>query len=307
MKIIFAGTPPFAAGALTALLMAGHQVVAVYTQPDRPAGRGQRLTPSAVKEVALAHALPVVQPPSLKGAEEQAALAAWGADVMVVAAYGLLLPAAVLTLPRLGCLNIHASLLPRWRGAAPIQRAILAGDNESGITIMQMDVGLDTGAMLYKVTTPIGSDDNAQRLHERLATLGAAAILHVLDHLEDGSLTAEAQDEAAATYARKLQKSEAAIDWQQPAARIARQIAAFNPFPVAETRLGERVIRIWQAEVAHGSGHPGRVLAADRHGVVVACGEGAIRLLTLQRAGGRPLAVDEFLRGQPLAGVTLGE
>ena len=233
LNIIFAGTPDFAAVALAALLESEHNVIAVYTQPDRPAGRGRKLKASPVKQLALEHNLPVLQPTSLKGAEEQQQLADFQPDLMVVAAYGLLLPKVVLETPRYGCLNIHASLLPRWRGAAPIQRAILAGDSESGVTIMQMDEGLDTGGMLYKLTTPIDDGDSAQQLHDRLAELGADALLQTLAKLP-GGLEPEPQDEAQATYAKKLDKQEAAIDWTHSARQITRQINAFNPWPVVE-------------------------------------------------------------------------
>ncbi len=309
LKIIYAGTPEFAATALAALLETEHEVCAVYTQPDRPAGRGRKLKASPVKELALEHDIEVRQPESLKEAEAQQALAALEADVMIVAAYGLLLPKEVLEAPRLGCLNIHASLLPRWRGAAPIQRAILEGDSETGVTIMQMDVGLDTGDMLYKLATPITAEDNAQRLHDRLAELGAQAIVEALAALQAGELTPEPQDDALANYARKLSKAEAAIDWQQSAAQIARQVAAFNPWPVAQTSLDDKVVRIWEAEAVDGGGTaaPGSVVAEDKQGIDVACGEGALRLKRLQLPGGKPLTVAEFLNGRSLAGMRLGE
>ncbi len=309
LKIIYAGTPEFAATALAALLETEHEVCAVYTQPDRPAGRGRKLKASPVKELALEHDIEVRQPESLKEAEAQQALAALEADVMIVAAYGLLLPKEVLEAPRLGCLNIHASLLPRWRGAAPIQRAILEGDSETGVTIMQMDVGLDTGDMLYKLATPITAEDNAQRLHDRLAELGAQAIVEALAALQAGELTPEPQDDALANYASKLNKAEAAIDWQQSAAQIARQVAAFNPWPVAQTSLDDKVVRIWEAEAVDGGGTaaPGSVVAEDKQGIDVACGEGALRLKRLQLPGGKPLTVAEFLNGRSLAGMRLGE
>lgn len=308
LKIIYAGTPEFAAVALQALIDSPHQVCAVYTQPDRPAGRGRKLTASPVKQLAQQHGIAVYQPETLKSAGEQAQLAALGADVMVVAAYGLLLPAEVLAIPRLGCLNIHASLLPRWRGAAPIQRAIEAGDAETGITIMQMDVGLDTGDMLYRVATPIGAADNAQTLHDRLATLGAETLLHTLDGLQQGRLNAEKQDDSQACYAKKLSKAEAHIDWHQPAQVIARQVAAFNPWPVAQTTLGEQVLRIWQADALDTTeqGPPGQVLRATRDGIDVGCGKGVLRLLRLQLPGGKPLGCGEFLNAHPLSGAHLG-
>ncbi|MBF0219823.1 MAG: methionyl-tRNA formyltransferase [Gammaproteobacteria bacterium] len=307
MRIIFAGTPEFAATALQALLGSRHQVVAVYTQPDRPAGRGRKLTPSAVKRVAEAALIPVLQPQTLKDSQVQQQLAAFQADVMVVAAYGLILPAAVLLMPRYGCLNIHASLLPRWRGAAPIQRAILAGDAESGITIMQMDVGLDTGAMIRLSATPITAGESAAQLHDRLAQIGAEEIVAVLNELAvTHGLTATAQDEAAACYAQKLVKQEATIHWQQQSSYLARQVAAFNPWPVAQTGLGEKVVRVWQAEaVAHAitpSLPPGTVIFADRHAIHVACGEGVLALKQLQLPGGKPLSAGEFLNAHSLDG-----
>jgi methionyl-tRNA formyltransferase len=308
LNIVYAGTPEFAAVALGALLDTSHRISAVYTQPDRPAGRGRKLKASPVKELALEHGIEVRQPESLKDASEQAKLAALKPDVMIVAAYGLLLPAEVLTIPRLGCLNIHASLLPRWRGAAPIQRAILAGDAETGITIMKMDVGLDTGDMLYKLSTPIKVSDNAQTLHDRLASLGARAITEVLDKLQQGTLVAEKQDETQACYAKKLQKAEAEIDWHQAASQIARQVAAFNPWPVAQTLYDGEVLRIWEAKALdETSGNPpGSVTHFDKQGIDIACGEGVLRLLCLQRPGGKPQGTNDFLNANPVDGVVLG-
>ncbi|MDH5784246.1 MAG: methionyl-tRNA formyltransferase [Chromatiales bacterium] len=308
LNIVYAGTPEFAATALAALLETEHHIIAVYTQPDRPAGRGRKLKASPVKGLALQHGIEVRQPESLKGAEAQQALAALQPDVMIVAAYGLLLPAEVLAIPRLGCLNIHASLLPRWRGAAPIQRAILEGDRETGITIMQMDEGLDTGDMLYKLATPIEEGDTAQRLQDRLAGLGARAIVEALAGLQAGSLTPETQDDGLSCYAKKLYKDEAKIVWGQPASRIARQVAAFNPWPVAQTRAGEMVLRIWEAEVLEGNSAttPGSVVSETKAGIDVACGEGVLRILRLQLPGGKPLSAVEFLNGRSLAGATLG-
>lgn len=299
MKIIFAGTPPFAASALAALLKE-HEVVAVLTQPDRPAGRGMRVAASAVKQLALQHGLPVLQPATLKGAEIQHAIAALNADVMVVAAYGLILPQAVLQLPRHGCLNIHASLLPRWRGAAPIQRAILAGDNETGITIMQMDQGLDTGDILLQHACPIAANDTAQSLHDKLATIGADSILEALRLLQQNRLLPVRQDEGEACYAAKILKSEAQVDWRQDARQIERAVRAFNPFPVCHTHLKGRMTKIWRAaadEHKSGTGKtPGTVIVADKHGIIVACGKDALRLEIVQRPGGKTQTAAQFLQ-----------
>ncbi len=305
MRIIFAGTPPFAAAALDALAAAGHDIVLVLTQPDRPAGRGMKLAPSAVKQTALAHGLPVYQPASLKTPEVQAELRAADADVMVVAAYGLILPQAVLDLPRFGCLNIHASLLPRWRGAAPIQRAILAGDTETGITIMQMDVGLDTGAMLTKTVVPIGDSDTAASLHDVLAAAGAAAIVAALANY--ATLVPVAQDDTLATYAAKLSKEEARLDWLQPADALVRAVRAYNPVPGAWTLLHGAPLKVWAARAVAGAGHPGEVLHADAGQLVVACGQGALALLEVQPAGSKRMAATAWLAGRPLAaGTRLG-
>ncbi len=298
MKIIFAGTPHFAAAALETLLAHQFGVVAVLTQPDRPAGRGMQLAPSAVKQMALHHGLPVLQPRSLKEEGVQRELAGYAADVMVVAAYGLILPPAVLQLPRHGCLNIHASLLPRWRGAAPIQRAILAGDGETGITIMQMDAGLDTGDMLLKKSCPISAHDTTQALHDKLALLGAGAIVEALRLLEQGRLARMPQDAAQATYAAKLTKKEAQIGWAEDAAYIARAVRAYNPFPVAHTTLNATPIKIWQASArAALSGEPGKVLSVEKDGIVVACGRGALCLEILQRPNARALPAAQFVQG----------
>ena len=297
MRVIFAGTPPFAAAALDALADAGHDIALVLTQPDRPAGRGMKLAPSAVKQAALARGLPVYQPTSLKTPEAQAELRAVDADVMVVAAYGLILPQAVLELPRLGCLNIHASLLPRWRGAAPIQRAILAGDRETGITIMQMDAGLDTGAMLSKTVVPIRETDTAASLHDALAAAGAAAIVEALANYD--ALVPEQQDDALATYAPKLSKEEARLDWQQPAEALVRAVRAYNPAPGAWTLLDGTPLKIWAARAVTGTGEPGEVLRAEGP-LVVGCGSGALALEEIQPAGSKRMSAAAFLAGRTL-------
>ena len=289
MRIVFAGTPEFAAQHLEALLQAGYQVEAVYTQPDRPAGRGQKLMPSPVKQLALQHGLPVMQPATLRDAEAQHALAALQPDLMVVVAYGLILPQAVLDTPRLGCINSHASLLPRWRGAAPIQRAIEAGDSESGVTVMQMEAGLDTGPMLLKVSTPIGPSDTGGSLHDRLAALGAQAVVEAVARLKAGSLPGERQDDTLATYAHKLSKDEARLDWQRPAAELERLVRAFNPWPICHSSLAGDVLKVHAARLVPGQGEPGRILAAGKDGLTVACGTGALQLTRLQLPGGKPL------------------
>ncbi len=301
MKIAFAGTPEFAATALKSLLDAGFEVSLVLTQPDRPAGRGMQLQPSAVKQLALAHDIPVDQPEKLRTSEQQATLAACAPDVLVVAAYGLLLPQAVLDLPRLGCLNIHASLLPRWRGAAPIHRAIEAGDTETGITIMQMDAGLDTGTMLLEERLPILPDDTTASLHDKLAALGGRLIVDALRRLEQGPLPATPQPEAGVSYAHKIAKSESALDFRLPGTTLARKLRAFNPFPGGAATVNGTTLKLWAGEAVAATGTPGEVLSADAEGVVVACGEGALRLNLLQKPGGKRLPAADFLRGFALA------
>ena len=294
MKLIFAGTPEFAAQALAAIVDAGHEVALVLTQPDRPAGRGMALQPSPVKKFALERSLPIVQPLSLKDAEAQARVAAVGAEVMVVAAYGLILPQVVLDMPRLGCINIHGSLLPRWRGAAPIQRALLAGDAETGVCIMQMEAGLDTGPVLLRGAFSIESDDTSATLHDRLAALGARLVVEALRKLP---LPAEAQTADGVTYAHKIEKAEALIDWHKSAIELDRHIRAFNPFPGAQMLFKGQTIKLWQASAVAGDGEIGQVLAVDRNQLLVACGDGALAIRELQKAGGKRLPVQQFLAG----------
>lgn len=300
MRLIFAGTPEFAAQALAALIAAGHEIALVLTQPDRPAGRGMKLKASPVKELALKHGLPVAQPERLRAPESWAPIGAAGADLMIVAAYGLILPQGVLDIPRLGCANIHASLLPRWRGAAPIQRAIEAGDAETGITLMQMDAGLDTGAMLSRTPLPIAADDTAGSLHDKLAELGAREIVALLPRLQAGEVQAVAQDAALATYAKKIGKDDAAIAWQRSAAEIDRQIRAFNPVPGAYALWQGEAIKLWRARPAPGRGMPGEIIGISRAAIGVACGDGAVELLELQKAGAKRLPAEAFLAGHPV-------
>jgi methionyl-tRNA formyltransferase len=310
VKVAFAGTPEFARVALAALHGAGHKVPLVLTQPDRPAGRGLKLQASAVKQFAQAHGLPLAQPRGLRldgryaedAAAARKALDEAAPDVMVVAAYGLILPPWVLALPRHGCLNIHGSLLPRWRGAAPVQRAIEAGDAETGITVMQMDAGLDTGAMLLAEATPIAATDTSATLHERLAALGARLIVQTLDLLAQGALQPRPQPAEGVTYAHKIDKAEAAIDWQVPAAVVERRLRAFDPFPGATAVLGGQTVKVWRGRVVPGSGAPGQVLQAGDDRLVLACGQGALELLELQLPGGRRIPVREFLQRHPLVG-----
>jgi methionyl-tRNA formyltransferase len=308
LRIAYAGTPEFAVPALNALQDDGHEIVAVYTRPDRPAGRGQSVTASPVKRRALELGLPLEQPATLRspGAAEQ--LRALGADLMVVAAYGLILPPEVLAVPRLGCWNIHASLLPRWRGAAPIQRAILAGDTQTGITIMQMDAGLDTGPMLLATATHIGQRETAGELHDRLATLGAEVIVAALREWQAGRLTPRQQPVEGVSYAAKIRKDESLIDWTSPACAIDRQVRAFNPWPVAETRWEGRQLRVWSAEPVAGdaSGMPGQVIEASGGRLVVVTGDGALSLTRVQLAGRRTVTAAEFLNAHALAGACLG-
>ncbi len=304
MRLAFMGTPDFAVPVLAALLEAGHEVACVYSQPPRPAGRGHREQPSPVHAYAAGRGLPVRTPRSLKGADEQDAFRALGLDAAVVAAYGLILPEAVLAAPRLGCLNVHASLLPRWRGAAPIQRALLAGDAESGVTIMQMDKGLDTGAMLLAAAVPITPATTAPDLHDRLAELGARLIVRALAQAEEGTLRPKPQPAEGVTYAAKLEKDEGRIDWSQPAAEIERKVRALNPWPGVWCEVAGERLKVLAATPMAGEGSPGTLLSAP---LVVACGQGALALERVQRAGKAPMSAAELLRGFPVpAGSTLG-
>jgi len=310
LRIVFAGTPEFAAEHLKALLDTPHEIVAVYTQPDRPAGRGQKLMPSPVKQLAAQHGLPVLQPPTLRNPEAQAELAALQPDLMVVVAYGLILPQAVLDIPRLGCINSHASLLPRWRGAAPIQRAVQAGDAESGVTVMQMEAGLDTGPMLLKVATPISPEDTGGSLHDRLARLGPPAVVEAIAGLAAGTLKGEVQDDALATYAHKLSKDEAKLDWSRPAVELERAVRAFDPWPVCHTTLNGEPLKVWAARLGEGQGEPGKILDASRDGLLVGCGEGSLLLTRVQLPGGKPLAFADLFnsrREQFASGLVLGQ
>lgn len=302
LRLIFAGTPDFAVPALEALIASEHRVVAAYTQPDRPAGRGRKLTESPVKRLARTHAIPVEQPRSLRERTARDRLASLEPDVLIVAAYGLILPQSVLDVPRWGGINIHASLLPRWRGAAPIQRAILNGDGVTGITIMQMAAGLDTGDILLQRDTPIGPRETAGELHDRLARIGADALLDALGLLREGRLQARPQDDRLATYAAKLEKREAEIDWSRDAVEIERQVRAFNPWPVAQTHHQGSPLRIWEADTLEdGQGQPaGSVLAEGPQGIDVAAGSGALRLLRLQLPGGRIMSARDFMNARSL-------
>ena len=312
LKIIFAGTPDFSVAPLKALIASQHDVVAVYTQPDRPAGRGRKLTPSPVKACALEHGIDVYQPEKLKSAEDQQPLIDLNADLMVVVAYGIILPREILSAPRLGCINIHASLLPRWRGAAPIQRAILAGDTQTGITIMQMDEGLDTGDMLLKAQCEVTGDDTGSSLHDKLALMGAEALMTALPAIINQTISAEKQDDEQANYAHKLQKSEALIDWSKPAIEIQRQVNAFNAWPVAQTPIELKgkmqMLRIWRAQAIDRatSDRPGTVIRCEKQGIDVATGEGILRLLEIQMPGKKPMDVPAFVNAHDISAQVLG-
>ncbi|MBK0033335.1 methionyl-tRNA formyltransferase [Erwinia sp. S43] len=300
LKIIFAGTPDFAARHLDALLSSGHQIVGVFTQPDRPAGRGNKLTASPVKQLAEQHNIPVFQPKSLRPLENQQLVAQLEADVMVVVAYGLILPEAVLGMPRLGCINVHGSLLPRWRGAAPIQRSLWAGDADTGVTIMQMDVGLDTGDMLYKLSCPIEASDTSATLYDKLADLGPAGMLTTLTQLAEGSTTPEVQNEELVSYAEKLSKEEARLDWSLSAAQLERCIRAFNPWPVSYFIIDEQPVKVWKASVlpAVNNRQPGEILQADKLGIQVVTADGVLNIEELQPAGKKAMKVQDLLNSR---------
>ena len=300
LRIIFAGTPDFAARHLDALLSSGHQIVGVFTQPDRPAGRGKKLMPGPVKVLAETHGLPVFQPASLRPEENQQLVADLNADVMVVVAYGLILPKAVLDMPRLGCVYVHGSLLPRWRGAAPIQRALWAGDAETGVTIMKMDVGLDTGDMLYKLACPITAEDTSATLYDKLADLGPQGLIETLQQLADNTATPEVQDEAQVTYAEKLSKEEARIDWSLSATQLERCIRAFNPWPMSWLMIDEQPVKVWKASVINGntSAEPGTIIDASKNGIQVATGEGILNLESLQPAGKKAMSAQDLLNSR---------
>jgi methionyl-tRNA formyltransferase len=309
LRIAFAGTPQFAVPALRVLLASRHQVVGVLTQPDRPAGRGQQLRAPPIKLLAAEHRLPVAQPATLRTPEGRAELASWAPDLLVVVAYGLILPPPVLALPRLGCVNIHGSLLPRWRGAAPIQRAILAGDAETGVTIMQLDAGLDTGPMLLERRRPIHSHDTAGDLHDALSELGAAALAEAIDGLAAGSLAARPQPATGATYAAKIEKPEARLDWKASVVEIDRRVRAFNPWPMAETSFAGESLRVLRARIADQPGvdaAPGTLLGIAEDGLRVACGEGVLAVRELQRAGKRPISARDFANAVRLDGLRFG-
>lgn len=300
LRIIFAGTPDFAARHLDALLASPHQVVGVFTQPDRPAGRGKKLMPSPVKILAEGNGIPVFQPASLRPEENQQLIADLNADVMVVVAYGLILPKAVLGMPRLGCINVHGSLLPRWRGAAPIQRALWAGDAETGVTIMQMDIGLDTGDMLYKLACPISGEDTSATLYDKLAELGPQGLLTTLSQIANASATPEIQDEAQVTYAEKLSKEEARLDWTLSAAQLERCIRAFNPWPVSFFMVDEQPVKVWKASVIEKPSTvlPGTILEAGKQGIQVATKDGLLNLEILQPAGKKAMSAQDLLNSR---------
>ncbi|MRI33377.1 methionyl-tRNA formyltransferase [Endozoicomonas sp. OPT23] len=305
LRIVFAGTPEFASAHLQAVLDSQHEVIAVYTQPDRPAGRGRKLKPSPVKELALQHEIPVFQPLSLKKDEEaRQQLADLKPDLMIVVAYGLILPQSVLDIPKHGCINVHGSILPRWRGAAPIQRAVEAGDKESGVTIMQMDVGLDTGDMLLKAICPINDTDTSANLHDRLIEVGQPALIETVNAFAEGTVKAEKQDDSLANYAHKMSKEEAVLDWNKPAAELDCRVRAFNPWPVTTTQMDDVSIRVWDATRVEEDydispeAAPGTIVKADKEGIDVACAEGLLRLKNVQLSGSRAMAVQDILNSR---------
>lgn len=308
MKIIFAGTPEFAVPALQTLIDSGHEICAVYTQPDRPAGRGRKLSPSPVKALALTANLPVYQPENFKAAEDLEQLQGFGADLMVVVAYGLILPQAVIDAPRLGCINIHGSLLPRWRGAAPIHRAVMAGDTETGITIMRIVKKLDAGDMLHKEVCPIGAEDSTQDLHDKLAQLGAIGLMKVIAQIQAGRVVAEVQDESLVTYAHKLEKAEAELDWSKSAVELDRQIRGLNAWPVAQTLYRGEVLRVWRAMVLDAAQklEPGEVYSDGKHHLDVGTGDGVLRILEVQLPGGKRIETSAFLNAHSVANIRLG-
>lgn len=307
MKIVFAGTPDFAVPTLQALLDSPHQVCAVYTQPDRPAGRGRKLTPSPVKQLALTANIPVYQPENFKHADDIAALAALDADLLVVVAYGLILPQAVLDIPKLGSINVHGSLLPRWRGAAPIHRAVMAGDTKTGITIMKVVKKLDAGDMLYKAECPINADSTSSDLHDQLAIMGAQGLIEVVSQIAQGTVNAEPQDEALVTYAHKLDKNEAVLDWEKSAVELDRQVRGLNAWPVAQTLFNGQVLRIWRSTVLDGdSGLPPGTVSCAAHELDISTGNGSLRLLEVQLPGGKRIAGKDFLNAHQADSLRLG-
>ena len=302
LRVAFAGTPEFAVPHLHACELPGIEIVAVYTQPDRPAGRGRKLAPSPIKQAAIAAGYSVEQPETLKNADVQSRLRTLDLDLLIVVAYGLILPSKVLAMPRLGCWNVHASLLPRWRGAAPIQRAILAGDRETGVCVMQMEAGLDTGPVLLRREVPIAADDTAGSLHDKLAALGAATLRETLQSTLDGqTLSPQPQSDEGITYAHKLDKAEARIDWNESAITIERKVRAFNPWPIAEANISGDHLRIWSAQAmpTPTEKSPGSIVGADKQGINVATSDGVLRIREVQRAGGRRMAVGDYLNSRP--------
>lgn len=300
LRVIFAGTPEFAAKHLEALISEQYNIVACYTQPDRPAGRGKKLQPSAVKQIALDNEIPVCQPLSLKNEEAQAELESWNADLMIVVAYGLLLPQAVLDAPKFGCINVHGSILPKWRGAAPIQRSVLAGDKETGVTIMQMDIGLDTGDMLLIETCPINADDTSGSIYSKLEQIGPGALIKTVEQIAAGTVIAEKQNDELATYAHKLTKQEAEIDWSESASVIDQKVRGYQPWPVAHIKIQDNAVKIWQVELVDNAVNKpaGEIISADKNGILVATGEGTIRIVQLQPPGKKAMSAADFLNGR---------